>query len=111
MAVIDISKYAEMNEKFGDCMYRVWGPTLIGFPSDTDSSRALMATSQQKQFLTLLHPDVPHVLTGFENAFGKYNRSYLALKGTWESLIRSTSLVMGVSIRSSSLIRKPRPTI
>ena len=84
MAVIDISKYAEMNEKFGDCMYRVWGPTLIGFPSDTDSSRALMATSQQKQFLTLLHPDVPHVLTGFENAFGKYNRSYLALKGTWE---------------------------
>ena len=84
MAVIDISQYAKMNEKFGDCMYRIWGPTLIGFPSDTDSSRALMATSQQKQFLTLLHPDVPHILTGFENAFGKKNRSYRALSGTWE---------------------------
>ena len=75
-----------MNEKFGDCMYRIWGPTLISFPSDTDSSRALMATSQQKQFLTLLHPDVPHVLTGFENAFGKYNRSYKRLDGEWEVL-------------------------
>jgi hypothetical protein len=84
MAVIDISQYAKMNEEFGDKMYRIWGPTLIGFPSDTDSSRALMATSQQKQFLTLLNPDVPHVLTGFENAFGKYNRSYLRMKGQWE---------------------------
>ena len=84
MAVIDISQYAKMNEQFGDAMYRVWGPTLISFPSDTDSSRALMNTSQQKQFLTLLNPDVPHVLTGFENAFGKYGRAYRALPGTWE---------------------------
>lgn len=84
MAVIDISQYARMNEEFGDHMYRIWGPTLISFPSDTDSSRALMNTSQQKQFLTLLNPDVPHVLTGFENAFGKYNRSYKKLEGTWE---------------------------
>jgi len=84
MAVIDISKYQEMNDKFGEAMYRIWGPTLICFPSDTDSSRSLMATSQQKQFLTLLNPDVPHVLTGFENAFGKYNRSYKRLEGEWE---------------------------
>lgn len=84
MAVIDISQYQRMNEQFQDHMYRIWGPTLIGFPADTDSSRALMATSQQKQFLTLLEPDVPHVLTGFENAFGKYNRSYKRLEGDWE---------------------------
>lgn len=84
MAVIDIGQYQRMNEQFSDHMYRIWGPTLIGFPSDTDSSRALMATSQQKQFLTLLNPDVPHVLTGFENAFGKYNRSYKRLEGEWE---------------------------
>ena len=65
-------------------MYRIWGPTLISFPSDTDSSRALMNTSQQKQFLTLLEPDVPHVLTHFENIFGYYNRSYKKMEGTWE---------------------------
>lgn len=65
-------------------MYRIWGPTLISFPSDTDSSRALMNTSQQKQFLTLLEPDVPHVLTHFENIFGHYNRSYKKMEGTWE---------------------------
>lgn len=86
MAVIDISQYAKMNEEYGDAMYRIWGPTLISFPSDTDSSRALMNTSQQKQFLTLLEPDVPHVLTSFENAFGKYNRSYKKLEGTWQVL-------------------------
>ena len=88
MAVIDVSQYAKMNEAFQDCMYKLWGPTLIGFPEDTDSSRALMATSQQKQFLTLLNPDVPHVLTGYENAFGKYNRSYKQLEGEWEVMDR-----------------------
>lgn len=84
MAVIDISQYSRMNEQFQDHLYRMWGPTLLGFPSDTDSSRALMATSQQKQFLTLLNPDVPHILTGFENAFGKRNRAYKRMEGTWE---------------------------
>lgn len=84
MAVIDISQYSKMNEKYGDHMYRIWGPTLISYPSDTDSSRALMNTSQQKQFLTLLDPDVPHILTSFENVFGRYNRSYKKLSGTWE---------------------------
>ena len=84
MAVIDISQYTKMDEEFGEHMYRIWGPTLISFPSDTDSSRALMNTSQQKQFLTLLEPDVPHVLTHFENIFGKYNRSYKKLEGSWE---------------------------
>ena len=84
MAVIDLSQYAKMNEEYGDAMYRIWGPTLISFPSDTDSSRALMNTSQQKQFLTLLEPDVPHVLTHFENIFGHYNRSYKKMEGTWE---------------------------
>lgn len=85
MAVIDISQYLKMNEEYGDAMYRIWGPTLISFPSDTDSSRALMNTSQQKQFLTLLNPDVPHILTNFENSFGKRNRgSYKQMDGTWE---------------------------
>ena len=84
MAVIDISQYAKMNEEYGDAMYRIFGPTLICFPSDTDSSRALMATSQQKQFLTLLNPDVPRILTGFENAFGKYGRAYKKMEGTWQ---------------------------
>lgn len=84
MAVIDASRYSQMNDEFQDAMYRIWGPTLISFPSDTDSSRALMATSQQKQFLTLLNPDVPHILTGFENAFGERNRAYKKYEGHWE---------------------------
>ena len=83
MAVIDVSQYAKMNEAFQDKMYQLWGPTLICFPEDTDSSRSLMATSQQKQFLTLLNPDVPHIMTGFERAFGEHSRGYKKLEGEW----------------------------
>lgn len=88
MAVIDVSKYAEMDAKYADTMYRLWGPTLLGFPADTDSSRALMATSQQKQFLTLLEPDVAYVLTGTENIFGRESKSFKEMRGTWECLAK-----------------------
>lgn len=86
MAVVDISQYAKMDEKFGDALYKLWGPTLMGFPADTDSSRSLMFTSNQKQMLVLENPDVPYVLTGAERTFGKYNRAYKALEGEWEVL-------------------------
>lgn len=86
MAVIDVSKYAEMDQRFQDHMYRLWGPTLMGFPSDTDSSRALMFTSNQKQILSLENPDVAYVLTGIENEFGRRNKAFRTLVGTWEVL-------------------------
>lgn len=86
MAVVDVSRYAEMDAKFGEEIYKLWGPTLMGFPADTDSSRVLMFTSNQKQMLVLEKPDVPYVLTGAERAFGKYNKAYKELEGTWEVL-------------------------
>lgn len=88
MAIIDISKYAEMDAKFKDHMYRLWGPTLLCFPEDTDSSRSLMATSFQKQTLVLKNPDIAYVLTGVENEFGRRNHAYRELPGTWEVLAK-----------------------
>ena len=84
MAVIDISQYEKLDAKYGDCMYKCWGPTLLGFPEDVNSNRLIMFSSNQKQFLTLLNPDVPHIQTGFENSFGKRNKSYTRMNGTWE---------------------------
>lgn len=74
----------KMDDEFGDSMYRMFGLTNLGFPEDTDSSRLYMFTSHLKQTLCITNPDVPHIMTGFENTFGKYNRAYKFFKGTWE---------------------------
>ncbi len=84
MAGTDLATFKKMDEEYGDSMYRLWGPTLLGFPMDVDANRLLMFASNQKQFLTLLNPDVPHIQTGFENVFGRHNKSYTKLEGTWE---------------------------
>lgn len=84
MAVIDISQFEKLDAEYGDCMYKLWGPTLLGYPQDVNSNRLIMFSSNQKQFLTLLNPDVPHIQTGFENVFGKHNKSYTFLEGSWE---------------------------
>lgn len=84
MAGTDLQTFKKMDEEFGDSMYKLWGPTLLGFPMDVDANRLLMFASNQKQFLTLLNPDVPHIQTGFENVFGRRNKSYTKVEGTWE---------------------------
>ena len=84
---IDISLKEElmaMDEKYGDQMYKMMGPTLLSSPPGTDSSRMYMFTSNIKQILTLLNPDVARIQTGFENTIGNYNTAYKRLKGVWE---------------------------
>ncbi len=73
----------KMDDEYGDQMYKMFGPTLLGYPLDCDSSRGYMFTSNLKQVLTLLNPDIPRVQTGFENIIGKYNTAYKKLTGTW----------------------------
>jgi hypothetical protein len=76
--------YVKMDEKYGDQMYKMFGPTLLGFPLDVDASRLYMNTSETKQSLTLIDPDVARIQTGWERPLGKLNRAYKELKGTWE---------------------------
>lgn len=73
----------KMDNEYGDQMYKMFGPTLLGYPLDCDSSRGYMFTSNLKQVLTLINPDIPRVQTGFENIIGKYNTAYKKLNGTW----------------------------
>lgn len=77
-------EYRKMDEEWGDRMEECFGPTLLGFPEGVDSSRLYMFSSNEKQFLTILNPDVPHILTGWENLFGKESHGYKKMKGTWE---------------------------
>lgn len=35
-----------MDEEFGDCMYKMFGPTLLGYPVDVDASRLYMNMPQ-----------------------------------------------------------------
>lgn len=66
----------KMDEEFGgDNMYKMMGPTLLGYAS-TDSSRMYMFTSHLKQILVLQKPDVPRLSTSFENVIGKCSNAY-----------------------------------
>lgn len=73
----------EVDEEYGDQMYKLFGPSLLGYPMDADSSRGYMFTSSLKQTLTLLNPDVPRIQTSYENVFGRYNKAYRKMEGTW----------------------------
>lgn len=74
----------KMDETFGDQMHKMYGPTLLTWPSGVDSARLYMFTSHLKQVLTILDPDVPRIQTGYEKVFGEYNRSYKELNNDWE---------------------------
>jgi len=76
--------YIEMDEKYGDQMYKMFGPTLLGFPLDVDASRLYMNTAETKQSLTLIEPDVARIQTGWEKPLGELNKAYKKMVGTWE---------------------------
>lgn len=86
MAVAFKDEYMKMDEEFGGQTYKMAANTLMTWPSDIDSSRLYMSTSETKQSLSLLDPDVPRLTTGWENVLGKLNkgRSYIQMDGTWE---------------------------
>lgn len=78
------NQLAEMDEKYGDCMYKLFGPTLLGYPEDCDSSRLYMLTSHLKQCLVLRNPDVARIQPGYDNVIGRYNHAYKDMPGEWE---------------------------
>ena len=83
MPIVTTDIYKQMDEEYGKDMEKLFGPGLLTWPEDVDSSRMYMYTSNLKQILTLLEPDVPHVMTGYENVVGEYNKAYKKLEGHW----------------------------
>lgn len=79
-----VSDFEKLNAKYGNDMELLFGPTSLGFPEDVDSNRLYMLSSNLKQILTQQNPDVPHVLTGSENIFGRLSDGYKQLEGSWE---------------------------
>lgn len=76
--------YIKMDEQYGDKIYQLFGPTLLGFPVGTDGARLQMFAQEVKQHLSILNPDVGRVQTGNERIFGKYSRGYRQLEGIWK---------------------------
>lgn len=78
------NKLHAMDEEYGDDRHLLYGITSLTSPEGVDSSRLNMFTSQIKQFLLPLNPDVPRLSSGSENSFGKFSRGQYNLKGKWE---------------------------
>lgn len=76
--------YVKMDEEYGDSIYKLFGPSLLGFPTGTDGARLQMFGQEVKQSLCILNPDFPRIFTQNENIFGKYSWGYKKLEGTWE---------------------------
>ena len=86
MAIAFKDDYLEMDEKYEGKTYLMSANTLLTNPSEIDASRLNMNTSETKQSLTLLNPDVPRISTGWENVLGKLNKNitpYKQLDGHW----------------------------
>lgn len=78
------SDFVKLNELYGDKMETCFGPTLLTYPEDADGCRMLMASQNFKQCIAIKNPDVPRILTGHENIFGKLSGGYKKLEGEWE---------------------------
>ena len=83
MAVERRDVYKEMDEKYGDQLYKIFGITSMGFPTGADASRLNMFTQEIRQHLSLENPDVARIQTGSEKSFGKLNHSYRKMEGRW----------------------------
>lgn len=86
MAVAFKDDYVKMDQDYEGKTYLMSANTLLTWPADIDASRLCMNTSETKQCLTLLNPDVPRLSTGWENVLGRRNKqkSYFQLDGNWE---------------------------
>lgn len=83
MANVNNDVYRKMDEEYGNDIEKIFGAGLLTWPQMIDSSRMYMYTSNLKQILCLINPDVPHVLTGYENVVGRYNHAFKNMKGVW----------------------------
>ena len=76
--------YVKMDEEYGNQIYKLFGPSLLGFPVGTDGARLQMFGQEVKQHLSILNPDVPRIQTQNERIFGRLSKGYKQLEGTWE---------------------------
>ena len=53
---------------------------MMPFSPSNSGSRKLMYGSQLEQKLSLISPDVPYIMTGYENEFGRNSSSYIAVE-------------------------------
>lgn len=79
----DRKELEQLDKKITDMEY-CYGPSSILYPSGTNSSRLNMGTQNEKQFVTLMHPDIARVQTGHERAFGEYSHAFKDIVGTWK---------------------------
>lgn len=86
MAVASKDEYVKMDEKYDGETYKMSANTLLTWPGDIDGSRLYMSTSETKQCLAIINPDVPRLSTGWENPLGRLNEgeAYKKLYGKWE---------------------------
>lgn len=81
--MIEPKELTDLNDKISNMEY-CYGPSLMFYPGGSDGARLNMATQNQKQFVSLINPDIPRISTGYENIFGKYSHAYKELKGDWK---------------------------
>lgn len=79
----DRRELEQLDEKITNMEY-CYGPSNMLYPSGSNSSRLNMATQNQKQFVSLINPDIARVQTGHERAFGQYSHAFKELQGTWK---------------------------
>lgn len=76
---------AALNEEFsGINKEKMFATSLLGFPLDVDSGRGIMFSSEVKQIQCIRNPDIPRVMTGHENMFGRISRPFKEVKGDWK---------------------------
>lgn len=57
--------------------------SLMPFNASNSGSRKLMFGTHLEQRLPLCDPDVPYIMTGYENEFGKYSSSFIVAESNY----------------------------
>lgn len=76
----------QLQEKEQKLSFRddLFGAVLLTNPGLISSSRNIMFTSHLRQFVNLNNPDIPKVMTNYENIVGKYSTGYYQAKSELE---------------------------
>jgi len=84
MPMMYTEELKDLDTQYSDQMYKLSGPTLLGFPDGCDASRLNMFTQNIKQIICIKNSEFPRIFTGYENKIGELNNAYKKLEGTWE---------------------------
>ena len=84
MASIDLKKKLKEKEKEYNLSDDIFGMSLLTNTGYVSSARALMFTSHLRQFVNLIEPEFPKVMTGYENMVGKNSTGFYKSPGNIE---------------------------